>query len=83
MMLSIMINDNKTRLLDEIVPPVFFAPKARLNQDAMGEYGLEKSQQEQGQKVSNNADDVDFIERFDGRGRKVKIKMGKIENPHL
>jgi hypothetical protein len=26
---------------------------------------------------------IDYIERFDARGRKVRIKMGKIENPPL
>ncbi len=59
--------------------PIYFDPKAKLNSDAMQEYNLENREAVIGKGLSTN--DVDFIERFDGRGRKVRIKMGKIQNP--
>jgi hypothetical protein len=58
------------------VEPVYFDPKAKLNSDAMLEYNLEKREAVTGKGLSTN--DVSFIERFDGRGRKVRIKMGKL-----
>lgn len=67
-----------------MIQPIFFAQKAQLNPDAMREYNLEKTDSKSGGKqVTSGVDNIDYIERFDARGRKVRYKMGKIENPHL
>ena len=51
----------------------------------MNQYNLiDKDVSEEGNNKKSVYDgDVEFIERFDGRGRKVKIKRGKIECPPL
>ena len=90
MMLSnLMLKEAGPKITDELGAQcgVFFVKtkKIELNPDAMAEYGLVQKDQS-GSENQNKflvEGEVEFIERFDGRGRKVRIKKGKIENPQL
>lgn len=86
MLTLLMSSDARSRIADEFSTnePIYFAPKAELNQDAMVEYNLDTDRHEGGNSKSSKFEgDIEFLERFDGRGRKVRIKKGKIEYPFL
>ena len=61
----------------------FFAQKANLNRSGMLEYGLNAEKKQDSEKKNSDGMNVDFIERFDSRGKKIKIKVGKIAHPPL
>ena len=61
----------------------FFAQKASLNRSRMLEYGLNTEKKQDSEKKNSDGMNVDFIERFDSRGKKIKIKVGKIAHPPL
>lgn len=61
----------------------FFAQKASLNRSGMLEYGLNTEKKQDSEKKNSDGMNVDFIERFDSRGKKIKIKVGKIAHPPL
>ena len=49
----------------------------------MLEYGLNTEKRPESEKKNSDGMNVDFIERFDSRGKKIKIKVGKIAHPPL
>lgn len=50
----------------------------------MKEFGLGDANEEDGQNgKSITQGNQDFVERFDGRGRKIKVRLVKVENPQL
>lgn len=66
------------------VVSTFFAPKADLNKEGMLEYGLKDNNDRQLDKDKQFKNlNVDYIEKFDSRGKKIRIKMGKLAHPPL
>lgn len=62
----------------------FFAAKADLNKEGMLEYGLKDNNEKRADKDSQFKNlNVDYIEKFDSRGKKIRIKMGKLAHPPL
>lgn len=66
------------------VVSTFFASKANLNKEGMLEYGLKSNNDRQldNDKSSRNLN-ADYTEKFDSRGKKIRIKMGKLAHPPL
>jgi len=59
------------------VVSTFFAAKADLNKEGMAEYGLKDNNDRQFDKNKNSSNlNVAYIEKFDSRGKKIRIKMG-------
>lgn len=62
---------------------MFFGPQAKLNDEAIAEYKLDARDGEEGSNLKSQQGDLDFAERFDGRGRKIRVKLAKYQNPAL
>ena len=63
----------------------YFSKLAKLNEDAMKEYGLQKdSFNRNSTKVMDSKNEIDgqfqeIIERFDSRGKKMRMRRGYIQ----
>ena len=81
---------------DDTGKNTYFAATAKLNESAMFEYGLKKGERKQSSEKKNIGgdqsidqdnilmnDDEQFLERFDSRGKKMKLRRGKVSHPHL
>lgn len=73
---------------------IFFAAATKLNESALVEYGLRKgattverkqsADRSQGDDDNLLMDDLDeFLERFDSRGAKMKLRRGQVAHPPL
>jgi hypothetical protein len=79
-LISAMLNEDEQMK----VVSTFFAAKADLNKEGMLEYGLKDNNDRQLDKEKQFRNlDVDYIEKFDSRGKKIRIKMGKLAHPPL
>ena len=79
------------QLLSELKPQLsgggttYFNKLAKLNEDAMKEYGLQKdSFNRNSTKVLDSKNEIDgqyqeIIERFDSRGKKMRMRRGYIQ----
>ena len=79
-LLSAMLNEEENFK----VVSTFFAAKADLNKEGMEEYGLKSSNDRQFEKNKSSKNlEVEYVEKFDSRGKKIRIKIGKIAHPPL
>lgn len=87
-------NENSSQLTNEGGKQTFFAPATKLNESAMVEYGLRKGVATAERKHSTDrsqgdddnllmADLDEFLERFDSRGEKMKLRRGQVSHPPM
>lgn len=79
-LISAMLNEEESAK----VVSTFFAAKADLNRSGMVEYGLKDNEKHADKEKNTQSNlNVDFKEIFDSRGKKIRIKTGKIAHPPL
>ena len=70
----------------EVLPKqiVYFARQAKLNELAMDEYGLNANDKSKVSDFTMGGDEkVEYLEKFDSRGKKMKLKLSRVSHPPL